>query len=287
MPKNTGVRIFPPDMQFMGPNEGDIPARRSGVATKWRARMKPLWGIFVRGLFSPIVNAGAFFGLVTIPFLLFFLSAFLGEKGLTTRIDTLGATTLATIGALPLWALINLIMAPMKALSAEKDLGAWQGFRFIYREPQLVLTAEWRPSDNGNFVPIPLKIDGGLLIDYRIDVDGPQDRINSLVLGAYFFRPLEDVLRTTRFNLRGRVVVKKDGCVGLHCYSLPDTLPALVRVYVLAFENDPSIRMDYTDERTQTRFVLAPPDETHSGNTTGTNAVPPETGVGQKTEISL
>jgi hypothetical protein len=287
MAKKTGVSIFPPNMQFMGPNESDVPPRRSGVATKWRARRKPLWGIFVRGIFSPIVNAGAFFGLVTIPFLLFFLSAFLGEKGLTTRIDTLGATTLATIGALPLWALINLVMAPIAALRAEKNSGSWQGFRFIYREPQLVLTTEWRPSDNGNFVSIPLKIDGGLLIDYRIEVDGPQDRINSLVLGAYFFRPLEDVLRTTRFNLRGRAVVKKDGSVGLHCYSLPDTLPALVRIYALAFENDPTIHMDYTDERTQTRFVLAPPAETNPENTTGTNAVPLETGVGQKTEIPL
>jgi hypothetical protein len=33
-----------------------------------------------------------------------------------------------------------------------------------------------------------------------------------------------------------------------------------VRVYVLAFENDPTKLMDYTDQRTQTRFVVAPPD---------------------------
>jgi len=53
---------------------------------------------------------------------------------------------------------------------------------------------------------------------------------------------------------------KRMGSVGLHCFSLPDTVPALVRVYVLAFENDPTKLMDYTDQRTQTRFVVAPPD---------------------------
>jgi hypothetical protein len=171
----------------------------------------------------------------------------------------MGATVLSTIAALPIWALINLVVAPIKALNAEKSSGTWQGARFLYREPQLVLTCEWEPKDNGKFVPIPLKIDGGLLVDYRIEVDGPVERINCIVLGAYYFRPVEDVLRTARFDLRGRAVVKKDGSVGLHCYSRPDTLPALVRVYVLAFENDPMNLMDYTEQRTQTRFVVAPP----------------------------
>jgi hypothetical protein len=191
---------------------------------------------------------------------MFFVTAFLGQKGLTARVDTMGATALATIGALPIWALINLVIAPIKALKAERELGSWQGARFVYREPQLVLTCEWSPIDNGKFVPTTLKVEEGLLIDYRIEVDGPTERINCILLGAYFFRPLEDVLRTARFDRRGRVVVKRDGTVGLHCYSLPNTLPALIRVYVLAFENDPKVLMDYTDQRTQTRFVVAPPE---------------------------
>ena len=245
----------------MGPLDKDVPPRRSLAAVRWRAVARPMWSIFLKGLYSPVVNAGAFFGLLTIPFSLFFISAFLGERGVTTRIDTLGATMLSTIAALPIWAVIQLVMTPFKAIRAENELGLWQEGRFIYRQPQLVLTAEWRPNDNGKFIAIPLKIDGGLLIDYKIEIDGPVERINCLVLGAYFFRPLEGVLSSgARFELRGRVVVKKDRTVGLHCSSLPDTLPALVRVYVMAFENDPTLLMDYTDLRTQTRFVLRPPE---------------------------
>ena len=97
---------------------------------------------------------------------------------------------------------------------------------------------------------IKLEIDEGLLIDCRIDIDGPTEPINGIVLGAYFFRPLDDVLRTAKFDRRGRALVKKNGSVGLHCHSLADTLPVLVRVYVLAFEDDPTILMDYTDQRT-------------------------------------
>jgi hypothetical protein len=255
-----GVQILPTGTQFMGPVDKDTPPKHSLSATKWRARIKPVWGIFVRGLFSPVVNAGAFFGLLTIPFSLFVISAFLGDKGLTSRIDNMGATMLSTIAALPIWAVINLLIAPFKAYAKEMELGSWNGARFVYREAQLVLTREWRPADNGMFMPVPVPVDAGLLVDYRIDVDGPTERINCVVLGAYFFRPLDDILRSVRFDRRGRAVVKKDGTVGLHCYSLPDSLPALIRVYVLAFENDPGILMDYTDLRTQTRMVLAPPD---------------------------
>ncbi len=62
---------------------------------------------------------GRFFGLIIIPFSLFFISGFLGDKGLTSRIGALGATTLSTLAALPIWAIINLIVAPIKALKAE------------------------------------------------------------------------------------------------------------------------------------------------------------------------
>ncbi len=60
----------------------------------------------------------------------------------------------------------------------------------MYKQPQLVLTHEWRPNDNGKAVAIPLQIDGGLVIDYKIEIDGPVGRINCVVLGASFFRPL-------------------------------------------------------------------------------------------------
>lgn len=258
--KRRGVEILPSGTQFMQPLDKDAVPRRTLRATRWRALLKPVWGLFINGLYSPVVNAGAFFGLITIPFSLFFVSAFLGDKGLTARIGTLGATALSTVAALPIWAIINLVVAPIRALMAEKELGSWKGARFVYREPQLVLTYEWTPNDNGQVIPIPLQIDGGLLVDYKIEIDGPASRINCIVLGAYYFRPLDEVMKSgTRFDLRGRVVVKKDGTIGLLCYSLPDTLPALVRVYVTAFENDPGVLIDYTDLRTQTRFVLAPP----------------------------
>ena len=254
-----GVQIFPSDTQFMGPLDKDIPTRRSTERIKLRSRLRAMWSFFVRGLYAPIFNANAFFGLITIPFSIFFLSAFLGEKGVISRLDTLGATVLSTVAALPIWALVNVVWAYAKTISAERAAGTWQGPRFIFREPQLILTYEWRVTDNQGFVPIQLAIDDGLLIDYRIDIDGAESRTNCLVMGAYFFRPIEAVLRIARFDRRGRAVVKKDRTVGLHCYLLPDTLPTQLRVYMLAFENNHQTLMDYTETRTETRIVVEAP----------------------------
>jgi hypothetical protein len=218
------------------------------------------WRTFLQGLYSPVINASAFFGWITIPFALFFVSAFLGERGVASRIDTLGAGALSTIAAMPIWAVFNLLVAPFRVRNLEQKEGKWTDGRFVFTQPKLAHSLEWRPSDNDRVATFDSRIDGGVLVDYRVEIDGPADRINCLVIGAYYFRPLAEVLQTVRFDLRGRAVVRKDGTLSLLCHSQPNTLPVIVRVYLLAMECDPQILMDYTDLHTQTRFVLGPPE---------------------------
>jgi hypothetical protein len=144
----------------------------------------------------------------------------------------------------------------------EETAGEWVGDRFVYREPRLVFTKVWSPAENGTYPLFSVReAYAGALLDYRIEIDGPTERLNCVVVGAYYFSPVEPVLTTVKFDLRGRVRLRKDGQLGLACHSLPDTLSAIVRVYLLAWETDPNTQLDYTDLRSQTRFVLRPPDE--------------------------
>jgi hypothetical protein len=241
--------------------DGGCPPGCDSKNLRSQYRRRLFWRIFLKNLYSPVINANAFFSWITIPFTLYFLSAFLGEHSVVSRMDTLGVGALSIIAAMPIWAIIILLISPFRVGSFEKNEGRWTDGRFVFKQPKLVHSFEWRPSNNGGASTFDSKIDGGLLVDYRIEADGPVERINCVVIGAYYFRPLEQVLQTCRFDLRGRVVVRRDGTLSLLCHSRPDTLPVIVRVYVLAFECNPQVRMDYTDATTQTRFVLAPPDQ--------------------------
>jgi hypothetical protein len=163
-----------------------------------------------------------------------------------------------------LWVLVQAVAVPFRALAAESKQGRWQGSRFIYDEPQrlvTVVTVERSPSDNDTTYPFRVpNVPPGALLDYKIEIDGPNSRMNCIIFGAYFFRPLEEIMKTARWDPRGRVTLRKDRMLGLRSYSQPNTLAGIVRVSLLAWEIDPSILMDYTDLNKHLRFAVGPPD---------------------------
>jgi len=259
--KIQGVRIFPPDIQFMGPFDEDMPDTLGPAEIRSRVRRRMGWRLYRESLLSPLLNAKAVFGYLASVIGLFLLFSFLGEKAATDRVSQVVVGVIASAAALVMWALVLALTIPSKVRKEEKALGEWVGNRFVYREPRLALTKEWSPKDNGAYPLFPFgDAYPGVLLDYRIDIDGPANRLNCCVVGAYFFSPIDPVLESARFDLRGRVRLRKDGQLGLACYAMPDTLPAIIRVYILAWEIDPTLQLDYTDLRTETRIVLRPPD---------------------------
>ena len=123
-----------------------------------------------------------------------------------------------------------------------------------------MLTTEWTPADNDGYRQIIVPdIEADALVDYRIEVDGPGSRMHCIVVGAYYFAPIADIVKSTRFELNGRVRLRKDHSIALFCYSMLETIPAIVRVYILAWEVNHDLLLDYTDLDGHSRVVLAPP----------------------------
>ena len=100
----------------------------------------------------------------------------------------------------------------------------------------------------------------GAVVDYKIEIDGPVDRVSSIVCGAYYVYPLSEMLQSSRYALRGKVVVRKDGTLRLKCHSLPGTVPVLIRVYALSWAVDPSLLLEFTDQSKGVRIVVGPPN---------------------------
>lgn len=255
-----GIQIFPSGLEAMGPPDNEIPWKLSPGEAKLIFRLMIGLRLFWKGFISPIFNASAFFGFIAQAIGLAFLYALLGQKKL------LELTTNAVVGitafsaAMTCWAAIQAITAPFKIAQFEKSLGTWSGNRFIYKQAQHVFTKEWSPTDNEtlSYFSVPDAIPDAL-VDYRIEIDGPAERLNCMVFGAYYFRPVAEMLKSARFSLHGRVRLRKDRQLLLNCLSMPDSVPAIIRVYILSWEINHSILLDYTDLRSDTRIVLGPP----------------------------
>ncbi|HKA77112.1 MAG TPA: hypothetical protein VKD19_08405 [Pseudolabrys sp.] len=259
-PRQKAVPVFPSGRQALGPLPKDMAKKSNPSTAKLRFRTRLCFHLFWNGFISPIFNAAALFQFIAQAIGFWALFILFGPKKLTEMTTGAAAAFAGFAGAMVCWTAIQAFLAPMRIQKEEKSIGTWQGNRFVFNEARRVFTTEWSPADNGTYQTIVIPdVESDALVDYRIDIDGPASRLNCLILGAYYFSPVQEIVRSTRFAPSGRVRLKKDHSVTLHCFSKPDTVPAIVRVYILAWEVDHKILLDYTDLSGDSRVVLAPP----------------------------
>jgi len=254
-----GVLLFPKDVQICGPKKQ--PRIGKPHRAKLRSRAALYWRVFWEGFASPIFNSQAVFQFIATMLGLFVLFALVGRKMMPDTATTTVAAAIAFAAAMAVWALIQAIAMPFRARAAEATEGRWVSGRFVYNDARRVFTTEWNPSKNGHhetFV-VPSDIQQYAVVDYKIEIDGPADRLRCLIIGSYYFSPMHDVLSLWEPAMHGRVVLKKGRKLDLYCLSQPDTIRAIVRVSILAWEIDQNLGMEYTDQRTQTRIVMQPP----------------------------
>lgn len=255
-----GIKIFPSGLQAMGPPDNEIPLKLSPLQAKFAFRLVLGARSFWSGLISPVFNPSAFFGFIVQGIGVAVLYFLLGPSKLLEITTSTVAGLIAFSAAMACWAVIQVIMTPFKVMRIEKSLGTWAGNRFIYHQPRHVLTKQWAPEDNETvFAFIVPGVVPDALVDYKIEIDGPADRLNCMIIGAYYFRPIAEALTLGRFGLHGRVRLRKDRQLVLSCFSTPNSVPAIIRVYVISWEIDHSVLLNYTDLRSDTRVVLGPP----------------------------
>lgn len=182
---------------------------------------------------------------------------FLGA-GQVIEETALSALEMAASTIVALLSLVAIVIClPRKTLIEEAALGQWRGERFIYHERQRVFTTEWSPADNGSCVEFTFfKGEPGTLVDYEIEVGGRSDLIQCAVIGAFWMEPIQEMVGKFELERRGRVILGRKRQLRLICNSAPNSLPSIVTVYVVAWETNHDVLMEYTDARTQTRCEI-------------------------------
>lgn len=245
--KNQPRALFPDGTQIL--SRGTLPLSSLSLKSAKRfVRRRLFWEQARRDLKHPL-STGSIFSYLAV-LVGYFVHVLLGDENyISTKVYEYWAYLLYTgpIAAC-LWALFVTISSICRISKLEKELGAWVENRFVFTRPQQVLTIEWRPSYVVCKFLAP-NICPGALIDYRIEIEGYSDRINSFVSGEYYLSPVLNVLNSVRFENRGKARLKNDGSLDLVALLAAESLPVILRVSILGWEWEPSVLFDYTDLR--------------------------------------
>jgi hypothetical protein len=145
-----------------------------------------------------------------------------------------GDATLFAIFTTLAWLLIYLWRAILVVPRQLRLEGEWLGAQFVFKEPKLVFLTEWKPEDNGKLKPFEVtSVPPYVLIRYRIDIDGPRDRVWALLsFGDFAAINLSEI----RVGQQGAHWVILSGSRSwLQGYSMPMTDRAILRIYVLGY----------------------------------------------------
>lgn len=191
--------------------------------------------ITVRDTLEPLYDTAAQIHLCTIFIVVFII---LPPKGLAKWADHLihlGEALEAFVYALCLFAALKAVGACFKVSIENEKLGAWFGRRFVYHEPQRVLTVLVTEQDNETTHLFKVSdAEKGSLVETVIDIDSPTGRVKAQIVWPKGQNIIEwgGVNKNTRTSLQ----LPKDRMLGLRTNALPETSPVVVRVFVVSFE---------------------------------------------------
>ena len=133
----------------------------------------------------------------------------------------------------PIWVVLNLVLAPFRVCKEEREKGKWHGRRFVYHSPHQVFTTLVGPSDHGKyinfmvedaepntFVQFKIVYDGGLA---KVRIQSPMDRLPA---------NWEGIGRNTQYGAK----IDKNRMAGfdVHCPENSDS--TIVRIQMLSWE---------------------------------------------------
>lgn len=138
------------------------------------------------------------------------------------------------IVAVPIFFLWKAFLAAFKVRQQEIARGVWRGRQFIYHDPPVIFTTTWTEGENGTHKEFAVEgAEPDSLVQYRIEVEGPKGRVFSHILPPGH-----------RIDFGGahggggtgsaRLGAGKQLC--LWCQLLPHTVPAIIRVHMIAWE---------------------------------------------------
>ena len=140
--KPKGLPLLP--VKFQLRQDKELPPVRTFAAIKRRCWARETWRTWLSSLWAPFVNPGALFGYLSILISLVAIYRLLGEQAMVERSLGMLNSLWPALLSLPVWAIGCALYAPLAAVAAERKKGGWDGERFIYFEPELLVTTEFQ-----------------------------------------------------------------------------------------------------------------------------------------------
>jgi len=142
----------------------------------------------------------------------------------------------AVLVAVPLFFVVNLLLAPFRILADEKRIGTWTGGLYTYNEPQLLATIRITPDDDNRVFPIFAKdAEPNSLISYKIESEQSEHRVKVQVCFSKKTGPIMN-WGTIRQDRRGGIRVGKDRKMYLAAKTRPEYDAVTFRIYMLSWE---------------------------------------------------
>jgi len=116
------------------------------------------WRIVLEETSAPLFDTNARLQLLSLVALLIFVLTPEGKEPLHESLTNLRRTTEALAYALPIFILLNAVVAAFKATREQDRLGVWTGNRYSFHSPQHISTTVVTDADNGKLNPF--KIEG-------------------------------------------------------------------------------------------------------------------------------
>lgn len=165
--------------------------------------------------------------------------------------------------AIPIYLVLSAITAFVTALREEKKRGKWLQAKYIYNEPRHAFTMVWCPVDNGKTLKFKFEdAEANSLVQYELQFSGlGDDRIWGMLTGTICMSDAPAFVKHAALEPIGKAAVGQSKELYLTCYSKPESLPAIVRVYILGWELFTNDGLDLTQKGIVRMVVTKPPKD--------------------------
>lgn len=154
------------------------------------------------------------------------------------ELTLLGVGWVAVFVLLPVWIVLNGVLAPFRVWNDEQKKGRWIGRRFQYLESQLVSLTPWTVADNGKTAEIIFDdAEPNSSVVLRTEILGAPSRTHATV-SPYGMRSIFDLAGLPRNfgNGSGSVRVDQHRKATLWAEQLPGSDPATIRIFMESWE---------------------------------------------------
>lgn len=158
-----------------------------------------------------------------------------GESALIGGLTTVVAAALTMLlVSIPLWVLMQAILALFKVGREDRALGYWDGHSFVYHEPMHVKTISVSPEDCHEWkeFDIPKDVELGVLATFTTKIDGAKDRIKVTFHPEYAEAQMVWGTAGSQSGIR----FPKNRKASIKVQMLSGTVRSRIRIYLLKWE---------------------------------------------------